>query len=73
VFLTSELDGGELHGPAALPPRGKSFRCPLDKRLGGPQSLSGRCGEERKSLLYPFQESNMFLTVIIKFLYWTMF
>jgi hypothetical protein len=30
--------------------RGKSHRCPLDKRLGGPQSRSGRCGEETNLL-----------------------
>jgi hypothetical protein len=28
-----------------LYPRGKSPRFPLDRRLGGPQSLSGRFGE----------------------------
>jgi hypothetical protein len=31
---------------AALP-RAKSRRYPLDRRLGGPQSLSGRYGEEK--------------------------
>jgi hypothetical protein len=31
---------GERHGPAALPP-GKT-RCPLHRRLGGPQGRSGR-------------------------------
>jgi hypothetical protein len=30
-----------------LYPRGKSLRHPLDRRLGGPQSQSGRCGEEK--------------------------
>jgi hypothetical protein len=35
---------GQLHSPAALPP-GKSPRYPLYKRLGGPQSRSGRNGE----------------------------
>jgi hypothetical protein len=33
----------QLHAPAALPP-GKE---PLDRRLGGPQSRSGRGGEEK--------------------------
>jgi hypothetical protein len=37
---------GQLHAPAALPP-GKSPRYPLDRRLGGPQSRSGRFGEEK--------------------------
>jgi hypothetical protein len=37
---------GQLHVLAALPP-GKSSRYPLDKRLGGPPSRSGRCGEEK--------------------------
>ena len=42
LFLTSVLDGvgGQRHAPAALPP-GKT-RYPLYRRLGGPQSRSGR-------------------------------
>jgi hypothetical protein len=39
---------GQLHGPAALPP-GKEPWFPLDRRLGGPQSRSGRGGEEKNS------------------------
>jgi hypothetical protein len=39
---------GQLHTPAALP-QGKSPRYPQDRRLGGPQSLSGRGGEEKNS------------------------
>jgi hypothetical protein len=39
---------GQLHAPAALP-QGKSPRYPLDRRLGGPQSRSGRGGEEKNS------------------------
>jgi hypothetical protein len=35
---------GEFHAPAALPP-GKSPRYPLDRRLRGLQSRSGRHGE----------------------------
>jgi hypothetical protein len=31
--------------------RGNSPRYPLDKTLGGPQSLSGRCGEEKNLVL----------------------
>jgi hypothetical protein len=36
----------QLHISAALPP-GKSLRYPLDRRLSGPQSRSGRRGEEK--------------------------
>jgi hypothetical protein len=39
---------GQLHDPAALPP-GKKPLYPLDKRLGGPQSRSGRGGEKKNS------------------------
>jgi hypothetical protein len=39
---------GQLHGPATLP-SGKKLRYPLDRRLGGPQSRSGRGGEEKDS------------------------
>jgi hypothetical protein len=41
-----------LHAPANLPP-GKSPRYPLDRRLGGLQSRSGRGDEERKHLPLP--------------------
>jgi hypothetical protein len=34
---------GQLHASAALPPEKE----PLDRRLGGPQSRSERCGEEK--------------------------
>jgi hypothetical protein len=37
---------GQLHAPATLPP-GKELRYPLDRLLGGPQSQSWRCGEEK--------------------------
>jgi hypothetical protein len=36
--------------------RGIIARYPLCRRLGGPQSLSGRRGEERNLLLPPFEE-----------------
>jgi hypothetical protein len=42
--------------PRPLYPQGKSPWYPLDRRLGGPQSLSGRGGEEKKSS--PRRESN---------------
>jgi hypothetical protein len=38
---------GQLHAPTALL-RVKSPRYPLDRRLGGPQSRSGRGSEEKK-------------------------
>jgi hypothetical protein len=41
---------GQLHAPAALPP-GKSPRYPFYRRLGGPQSRSGRYGEVKN--FYP--------------------
>jgi hypothetical protein len=43
---------GQLHVPAALL-RGKRPWYPLDRRLGGPQSRSGRGGEEKNSQLSP--------------------
>jgi hypothetical protein len=46
---------GQLHTPAALP-RGKSPRYPLDTRLGGLQSLSGRRGEGENS--WPYRNLN---------------
>jgi hypothetical protein len=35
--------------PPPLYPQGKGPRYPLDRGLGGPQSRSGRCGEEKNS------------------------
>jgi hypothetical protein len=37
---------GQVQAPAALP-QGKSPKYPLDKRLGGPLSRSGRYGVEQ--------------------------
>jgi hypothetical protein len=37
---------GQIHATTALPP-GTEPRHPLDKRLDGPQSRSGRRGEEK--------------------------
>jgi hypothetical protein len=51
-FFTSVLDGnGQLH--ASLYPRGRNPRHELDRRLGGPQSRSGRCEVERNHLPLP--------------------
>jgi hypothetical protein len=41
---------GQHHAPAALYPRGKDPRHPLDRRLGGPRSRSGKV--EEKSFAY---------------------
>jgi hypothetical protein len=41
---------GQRHAPAALYPRGKKPRYPLDRRLGGPQSRSGRRGQKKSPL-----------------------
>jgi hypothetical protein len=45
-FMTLALDvvGGQRHAPAALYPKGKDPRYPLDTRLGGPQSWYGHKG-----------------------------
>jgi hypothetical protein len=48
--LTSALDEGEW---SASRPFGKNPQYPLYRRLGGPQSRSGRGGEEKYSLLLP--------------------
>jgi hypothetical protein len=39
--------------PRPLYPQGRSPGYPLDRRLGGHQSLSGRGGEEKNSQLLP--------------------
>jgi hypothetical protein len=45
---------GQLHIPAALPPPpGKSPWCPLDTRLGGTESRTGRSDEEKNSQPLP--------------------
>ena len=52
ALLISALElSGQFHASAALPP-GKTARYPLCRRLGGPQSRSGRNGQDDKSL-YP--------------------
>jgi hypothetical protein len=45
-FLISVLMrvSGQYHALAALYPQGKDSRCPLDRRLGEPQSWSGHRG-----------------------------
>jgi hypothetical protein len=53
--LTSALYGGEWSAsrPGRFIPQGKSPWYPLDRRLGGPQSRSGRGGEEKNFQLPP--------------------
>jgi hypothetical protein len=53
LFLISALDGSEWSASRPRPhyPRGMSPRHRLHKRLGGPQSRSGRCGEEKNLAL----------------------
>jgi hypothetical protein len=53
---------GQLHAPAALTP-GKSPWHPLDKRLGGPQSQSGRGGEEKNLQSLPGLEPPIIQTI----------
>jgi hypothetical protein len=56
--LTSALDGGEfsdLH-LSRFTAKGESPQYPLDTRLGGPQSRSGRVVEEKNSQLPPGTE-----------------
>jgi len=54
VFLILALDGGVVSFRLRLLyPRGKSPRCALSRRLGGPQSRSGRGGEEKNFVIPP--------------------
>jgi hypothetical protein len=53
---------GQLHGPAALP-HANSPCYPLDRRLGGTQSLSGHGGEEKNSQPLPGLEPRIILPV----------
>jgi hypothetical protein len=38
---------GQIHAPIALAPGKDSPLHPLDRRLGGPKSRGGGCGEEK--------------------------
>jgi hypothetical protein len=50
-YLASALDGGEwsTSRPGRFTPRERTPGTPFDRRLGGPQSRSGRGGEEKNS------------------------
>jgi len=47
--------------PRLLYPRAKRSRHRLDRRLGDPQSLCGRCGEYKKSHLCPYHPASSLL------------
>jgi hypothetical protein len=51
--------------PRPLFPRRKNPRYPLDTRLGGPQSRSGRCGVEKNPLLLPRNRTLAVQTIVI--------
>jgi hypothetical protein len=53
---------GQLHDPTTLR-QGKSPLCPLDRRLSGPQSRSGRGGEEKNSQPLPGLETPIIQSV----------
>jgi hypothetical protein len=53
---------GQLHAPAPLAPE-KELVVPLGRRLGGPQSRSGRDGEEKNSQPLPGLEPQIILPV----------
>jgi hypothetical protein len=52
---------GRLHAPAALPP-GKEPLVPIRLGVGGPQSRSGRGGEEK--IPSPHRESNPRVSIV---------
>jgi hypothetical protein len=54
---------GQIHAPAALP-RGKSPLYPLYRRLGGPQSRSGRYGEVKN--LVPAGNRNLVVQTVAR-------
>jgi hypothetical protein len=60
-ILTTAINGGEWSAsrPCRFYPQGKSPRYPLDRRLGGPQSRSGRGGEEKNSQPLPELEPSI--------------
>jgi hypothetical protein len=72
-FLSSTLDRVELSAsrPGRFYPQGKSPWYPLDRRLCGPQSRSGRCGLETNSQLPPgIEHQNPDLPARYAFMAW---
>jgi hypothetical protein len=57
------------HAPAALPP-GKSLRHQLDRRLGGPHSRSGRCGEKKNLALARIRTPAILLLILLYYYYY---
>jgi hypothetical protein len=51
-----------------LYPHGKNPWYPLDRRLGGPETQSGRRGEEKNSQPIPGLETPIIQSVVIVFL-----
>jgi hypothetical protein len=56
---------GKLHAPADLT-SGKEPRYPLDRNLGGPQSRSGRCGEEKNFGVSGFELKSSYTYSILR-------
>jgi hypothetical protein len=50
---------GQRHAPAALYPRGKNPRYPLDRRLGGVGPRAGLDAGAKRKILCPCRESNL--------------
>jgi hypothetical protein len=57
---------GQLHG-LAVSPRGKSPWYSSDRRLGGPQSRSGRGGEEKNSQPLPGLEPPIIQPIVQRY------
>jgi hypothetical protein len=53
---------GQLHASTTLSPVKNARRYPFDTRLGGPQSRSGRCGEET-NLALPGTEPGAYINI----------
>jgi hypothetical protein len=58
---------GQLHAPATLPPGKDLPATQFDRKLGGPQSLSGRGGEEKNYQPLPGLESPIIQTVLQRY------
>jgi hypothetical protein len=62
---------GQRHAPAALNPRGKDPRHPLDRRLGGPQSWYGhRCYRKYPLVLPGIEPRSPCRPVLSQTLHW---
>jgi hypothetical protein len=61
---------GQLHAPTAFPQWNPWY--PLDRRLGGPQSRSGRGGEEKNSHPLPGLEPPIIQPIAQRYTDWTL-